>query len=226
MNALLEGLRGGLIVSCQAQAGSALDEPGIIAALARVAEAGGAVAVRIQGIENIKAVRRRVDIPVVGLLKRTYEGYEPYITATPDSAQAVVDAGAHIVAFDATGRQRPVRATLASIVETIAAAGAVPMADCAQLEDGRAARELGVEMIATTLHGYTKETEGESLPALGLVREFRSLDGFIVCEGGIHTPEQAQAAMRAGADALVVGTAITNVDWLVSRFVRATRGST
>lgn len=226
MSVLLERLRGGLIVSCQAQPGSALDDPSIIAALARVAEAGGAVAVRIQGLENIKAVRSRIDIPVIGLLKRTYEGYEPYITATPDSAQAVAEAGAHIVAFDATSRQRPVRSTLASIVETVTAAGAVPMADCAQLEDGRAARALGVEVIATTLRGYTKETQGSALPALDLVRELRTVGGFVICEGGIHTPEQAQEAMHAGADALVVGTAITNVDWLVSRFVHALKGRT
>jgi N-acylglucosamine-6-phosphate 2-epimerase len=102
----LDALRGGLIVSVQAP-GSLLNEPATIALLARVAEENGAVAVRIEGGARIGAVRRAVRIPVIGLVKREYPGFAPYITPTEREIAEVIAAGADIVAFDATGRARP-----------------------------------------------------------------------------------------------------------------------
>lgn len=215
---VLDALRGGLIVSVQAWKGSALDDPHVIAALARAAQDGGAVAVRVAGEAHLRAVRKRVDIPVVGLIKREYPGFEPYITPACEEVAAIVAAGAEIVAFDATARPRPAGATVAAIVGAIAAAGCVPMADCATAADARRAAALGSPIVATTLCGYTPETAGQLLPALSLVRELASLDAFVVCEGGVTEPAHVRAALDAGADAVVVGTAITNVDWLVRRF--------
>ena len=210
-------------MSCQPQAGSALDVPETVAALARVAQDGGAVAVRVQGARNIAAARARVTIPIVGLVKRSYEGFGPYITPTPAEVREVAAAGAHIVAFDATPRMRPNGATLASVVAAVATEGAIAMADCATLDDARAAHALGVPIAATTLCGYTEQTAGTPLPALDLVRAFQELPVFRICEGGVHDPRQGRAALDAGADAVVVGTAITNVDWLVERFAAALR---
>jgi N-acylglucosamine-6-phosphate 2-epimerase len=214
----LERLRGGLIVSVQAWPGSAIDDPYVIAAMARAAQENGAAGVRIQGVANIEAVRARVDLPLVGLIKREYPGYEPYITPALEEVRAVVAAGADIVAFDATGRQRPGGATVDVLVADIAASGRLAMADCATFDDARRARGAGAHLLATTLAGYTAETQGAALPALGLVRELATLGAFTVCEGGVHHPDQVRAALSAGADAVVVGTAITNVDWLVRRF--------
>jgi N-acylglucosamine-6-phosphate 2-epimerase len=222
---LLDELRGGLIVSVQAWPGSALDDPHVIAAMARAAQEGDAVAVRVQGAENLAAVRQRVQLPIVGLVKREYPGYEPHITATLADVAVVTAAGAEIVAFDATARPHPSGTGLQALVEAIHAAGRLAMADCATLEEGRTAAGLGADMVATTLCGYTAATVGTPLPALDLVADLRGTLGdgaFVVCEGGVHSPDQLRAALDAGADAVVVGTAITNVDWLVREFAGST----
>jgi N-acylglucosamine-6-phosphate 2-epimerase len=216
---LLDRLHGGLIVSVQARAGSALDDPQVLAAMARAAQENGAAGVRIQGVRNLEAVRKRVDVPIVGIIKREYEGFEPYITPTLREVREVLDCGAEIVAFDATARPHPGGIELGELVAAIHAGGALAMADCAVSEDGICAQAAGADIVATTLCGYTKETRGAALPALDLVRRFHDLATFVVCEGGIHSPLSAAAAVDAGAHAVVVGTAITNTEWLVSQYV-------
>jgi N-acylglucosamine-6-phosphate 2-epimerase len=218
----LDGLRGGLIVSVQAWRGSALDDPVVIAAMARAAQDGGAVAVRVAGVEHLRAVRERVALPVIGLIKREYPGFEPYITPTLAEVRAVIATGADVVAFDATARPRPGDAKVADAIETIHASGRLAMADCATAADAFVAARLGADVIATTLAGYTADTKGRPLPDLDLVRELAAIVGFKICEGGIRSPQQVRAALDAGADAVVVGTAISNVDWLVREFAGST----
>jgi N-acylglucosamine-6-phosphate 2-epimerase len=218
---LLDALRGGLIVSVQAWRGSALDEPAIIAAMARAAQEGGAVAVRIAGIEHLRAVRARVALPIVGLIKREYAGFEPYITPTLEEVRAVAAAGAEIVAFDATARPRPDGSEPHDLVAAIHAARRLALADCATPGDGASAAAAGADIVATTLCGYTPETAGRALPALDLVREFAALRRFTLCEGGVRSAADVRAALDAGADAVCVGSAITNVDWLVREFAGA-----
>ena len=215
---LLDALRGGLIVSVQAWRGSAIDDPLVIAAMAQAAQEGGAVGVRIAGLEDLRAVRARVAVPIVGLVKREYPDFEPYITPTLDEVRAVMATGAEIVAFDATERRRPDGATTGAFIEAIHSAGRLAMADCATAAQAAAAFRCGADMVATTLAGYTPDTQGRPLPALDLIGELAQLPAFAVCEGGIRQPSQVRAAFDAGAAAVVVGTAITNVDWLVREF--------
>jgi N-acylglucosamine-6-phosphate 2-epimerase len=217
----VERLRDGLIVSVQAGADSLLNTPETIALLARVAEQNGAAAVRIEGAARIAAVRRAVTIPIIGIIKRRYPGFEPYITVTPDEVDDVLGAGADIVAFDATPRPRPGGASVAGLIAHINERGALAMADCAQADDASAAAIAGAAIVATTLCGYTEETRGAALPALDLVRAIRGTGAFTICEGGVAAPASVTAAFAAGADAVVVGTAITNIDALVRAFVAA-----
>jgi N-acylglucosamine-6-phosphate 2-epimerase len=219
---LLERLRGGLIVSVQAWEGSAIDDPQVLAAIALACENNGAVGVRMQGVANIKAARRKLSIPIIGLVKRDYEGFQPYITPTLDEVKEVIEAGAQIVAFDSTGRPRPRGTTVHQIVEAIQKAGLLAMADCATVPDAMMAHEMQVDIIATTLCGYTPGTEGWNLPAIGFVAECAKLGTFTIGEGGISRPELVTKVLGAGADAVVVGTAITNIDWLVREFVSHT----
>lgn len=221
MNPLLERLRGSLIVSVQAREGSALDAPEVLAAMALAAQHAGAGAVRMQGLPNLRAARRQVSLPIIGLVKRKYPGYEPYITPTLREVGEVLEGGAEIVAFDATERSRPEGVTLEDLVRAIRAGGAIAMADCATLADARAAQRAGAEILATTLCGYTRETAGRALPALDLLAEIAALGAFCICEGGVHEPGQASAALNAGAHAVVVGTAITGLEWIAGRFVAA-----
>src|SRR5581483_7477627 len=107
-------------------------------AMARAAQDAGAVGVRIQGVENLRAVRKRVDVPILGIIKREYSGFEPYITPTLNEVAAVLATGVEIVAFDATLRTRPSE-SISEIITAIHSRGALAMADCAAPEDGRAA---------------------------------------------------------------------------------------
>jgi N-acylglucosamine-6-phosphate 2-epimerase len=216
---VLERLRGGLIVSVQAEATSLLNTPETIALLGRVAVANGAVGIRAEGAARIGAMRRAVDVPIVGIIKRAYEGYEPYITSTDREIAEVVAAGAEIVAFDATERARPDGRSVEEAIAAIHARGALAMADCATAADVQRAAAAGAEIVATTLCGYTEATRGTPLPALSLVAACAASGAFAICEGGIASPGDVRAALASGADAVVVGTAITNIDVLVRRFV-------
>lgn len=218
---VLDRLRNNLIVSVQAWPNSPLDDPYVIAAMAAAAQANGAAAVRVQGVAHLLAVRVRVQIPIIGLIKIVYPGYAPYITPTALEVAEIIAAGAEIVAFDATERARPGGASVAVLVGTIHASGRVAMADCATVNDAKRAIEAGADIVATTLAGYTDETKGRSLPAFDLVREMRACANFVICEGGVASPAQVTEALDAGADAVVVGTAITNVDARVREFAEA-----
>jgi len=218
MTNALDRLRGGLIVSVQAWGGSPIDHPEVLTAMAAAAEANGAVAVRMQGEANLKAARRALGIPIIGLIKHDYHGFRPYITPTVSEVREVVEARADIVAFDATSLPHPAGTTVPQLVEAIHAAGKLAMADCSTVADAISAVEAGADIVATTLCGYTPETEGQELPALGLVAEMSKLGTFVIAEGGIHRPQGVTEAFSAGADAVVVGTAITNTDWLVREF--------
>lgn len=215
---LLDELRGKLIVSVQAPAGSALDDPYVLAAMARAVQDAGACAVRMQGAANLRAARERVNVPVIGIVKRNCEGFEPYITPTLEDAGRIAALGCEIVAFDVTRRARPDGSSTRRFVEAIHAEGALAMADCAQPDDGREAAAAGADILATTLCGYTADTKGASLPALDLVRAFSRMGSFVICEGGIRVPTGARAAIEAGADAIVVGNAISGLASLVGEF--------
>lgn len=217
---LLEKLRGGLVVSCQPVDGGPLDRPEIVAALAEAAVAGGAAGLRIEGIANLEAVRPRVAVPVIGIVKRDLEGSPVRITPLVADAEALVAAGADIVAVDATDRPRPDPA--ARVIEAIRAAGALAMADCATPADGRRALVAGAAILGTTLSGYTAETAGRGDGVdLELIGSFRTLGAFVMAEGRINTPALAAAAIQAGADAVTVGTALTRLELATGWFAAA-----
>lgn len=215
----LECLRGGLIVSIQPPADSPLRTSAIIAAMARVSLAAGAVGLRIESAADLRAVRAVTSAPIIGLVKRSLSGYEPYITPTLAEVAEILAAGADIVAFDATARPRPGGVSRPELVAAIHAGGALAMADCATFEDAAEAVAFGCELIATTLCGHTQATRGTPLPALDLLRRFAELPAFRICEGGIGDAWLGHAAREAGADAIVVGTALTDLSANVRGFV-------
>ncbi|MFG3258867.1 N-acetylmannosamine-6-phosphate 2-epimerase [Streptomyces sp. NPDC048172] len=222
---LLERLRGGLIVSCQAPPGDPLRAPAHIAAIAASVAAGApAAGLRVQGVDDILAVREVVGaigpLPVVGLWKDGVEGV--FITPTAAHATAVADAGAEIVAVDATTRPRPDGRPLRETVAAVHARGRLLMADVSTVEEGVTAAELGADMVSTTLSGYTPYSRQAAGPDLELVAELASrLDVPVFAEGRVHTPEQARAALDAGAWGVVVGGAITAPAAIAARFAAA-----
>jgi N-acylglucosamine-6-phosphate 2-epimerase len=216
-------LKNGLIVSCQPRAGSALDHPQFVAALAAAAEEQGAVAVRIRETRNIRAVCRAVQVPVIGIEKINDPDSDVYITPTLESVRRVHRAGAQIVALDATERPRPGRQSLAEIIKSAKAGlDALIMADVATLEQGLEAAKLGVDLISTTLYGYTEGTRHCQGPGFPLLRSLvREVDVPVVLEGRVHRADQVRKAFNLGAYAVVVGTAITDVEWLARQFIEA-----
>lgn len=217
---VLKTLQGGLIVSCQAPAASPLHDPEVIAAIAEASVLQGAVGVRIDSPAHIKAVRQRVSAPIIGLWKQVYEESDVYITPQFHHAQAVADAGADIIAIDATLRHRPGGETLAELIAQIHTDLQKPvMADVDAIASAAAAVDAGADILGTTLYGYTQETKSLTPPGFDLLAEMVAQFATpCFCEGGIASPEAARKALELGADAVVVGTAITGIDILVQRY--------
>ena len=221
---LLDTLRGGLVVSCQPVDDGPMDHPDIVAAMAAAAVAGGAAGIRIEGARNLAAVRARISVPIIGLIKRDLDDSPVRITPYLADIQALAAAGADIIAYDATDRPRP--AGTAAILAAIHKAGRLAMADCSNLADGQRALEEGAAILGTTLSGYTADTESRTEGVdYDLIRAFRELGGFVMAEGRVNTPLLAGEAMAAGADAVTVGTALTRLEhvtgWFHDAVVRA-----
>jgi N-acylglucosamine-6-phosphate 2-epimerase len=245
----LERMRGGLVVSVQAGADSPLAAPEHLAAMARAVEVGGAVGIRTEGVAAVTAIREAVAVPVIGLVKRAVSGSDVYITPDRDDALAVAEAGADLVAVDATNRARPDGRSGPEFVAALAAdlPGRI-VADVDVLSAGVAAAEAGAAAVATTLAGYASGTGGlrvpgpaatagrlrvpgpaandaESLvpPDIALVADLAAeLDVAVLAEGRLATVADVRAAFAAGAFAVVVGTAITDPGALTRRLAAAT----
>jgi N-acylglucosamine-6-phosphate 2-epimerase len=214
-SAVIQALHSGLIVSCQAPIDSPLHQPTIIAAIAQAAVNQGAVGVRIDTPAHIHAVRQQVSVPIIGLWKQVITGFSVSITPQFQHAQAIAEAGADIIAIDATQRERPGGETVPHLVEQIhTQLGKPVMADIDTLEAEIAAEVARADCISTTLYGYTAQTHNQPPPGLDLLRQIvEELRVPVICEGGISAPAMAQEALKRGAYAVVVGTDITGIDW-------------
>lgn len=226
MSNVVESLRGGLVVSCQAYPGEPMRHPETMAQLAQAACMGGAVGIRTEGTECVALIRQRLAVPVIGLWKDG-DPDDVFITPTLQHALAIAQAGSQVVAVDGTRRRRPDGLTLAKVVDGVhTGSDAVVMADCGSLEDAVAASEAGADVLGTTLAGYTPDrhrTEGPDLELISAIAH-RLPDVPLLAEGRVHTPAQARQALEAGAFAVVVGTAITHPATITGWFVQALDG--
>ncbi len=226
MTALIDALAGRLIVSCQAYPGEPMRDPRTISQVAQACVTGGAAAIRVQGLDDIRATAAVLDVPVIGLVKEGAEGV--YITPTLELAFACAEAGAKIVAIDATSRPRPDGLTFAAVVAGLKDKhpDVLVMADCGSVEDCVRAEGDGADIIGTTLGGYT----GDRAKTVGPDFEFAeqaiaACTKPVVVEGRVHTLEHAVAVMRLGAHAVCVGTAITHPSTITGWFAEAVKGA-
>ena len=199
-------------------------DPDVIAAMAEASLRCGAVGVRLESPEHIGAVRSRCpEALIIGLWKRSFTDSPVYITPGWEEIRQVWSAGADVIALDATQRVRPEAQQLPELIcKAREELGAVLMADVDTLINGLKAAELGCDWVGTTLFGYTETTADQKPPGWDLLAALRQQlpkQVGLICEGGIASADQAARALELGADAVVVGTAITGVDLQVQRYV-------
>lgn len=227
---VIQAIKGGLIVSCQALEGEPLytEAGGVMPLLAQAALEGGAVAIRANSVRDIRQIREKISLPIIGIIKKQYPPFEQYITVTMEEAAQLVEAGADIVALDLTQRKRvdgkTVEQHLADLRRTFP--DQLFMADISNFEEGVAAARAGADIVSTTLNGYTGYTEPiGSEPDFELVRKLVQECGVpVIAEGNIHYPWQARRMLECGAWSVVVGGAITRPKEITVRFVEAMGG--
>ncbi|MBG6107391.1 N-acetylmannosamine-6-phosphate 2-epimerase [Frigoribacterium sp. CG_9.8] len=221
--ALVTSLHGVVVASCQAGPGSPLNQPSMIAALARSAELGGAQGFRVDGPANVAAVRAVSELPILGINKVDRDGFDVRITPTLKDALDIVAAGANIVALDGTERARPYGETLSQIISALHELGIPVMADISTRREAEAAAEAGADIVATTLAGYTPYTSDVDKfgPAFPLLEEIRELPVPVAVEGRIWTTDHVTRCFEGGAYFVIIGSAITVPELITRRFVAA-----
>jgi N-acylglucosamine-6-phosphate 2-epimerase len=211
-----------LIVSCQALPDEPLYGPEIMSKMAIAAAAGGARAIRANTPRDVSAIKKSVNLPIIGLYKDNIDNYQVYITPTLDHAKQIAEAGADIIAIDATNRTSPAGDLFSYIDAIHVETECLVLADVSTLEEGLQAERAGADMVATTLSGYTPYSNQMKTPDIELVKSLSSqAQAPILAEGRYQTHTQVNLALENGALAVVVGTAITRPKDITKGFVEA-----
>lgn len=220
---LLDIVRNKLIVSVQAEGDFPLNQPYHLTALAQTAVIGGACAIRANEPDNIRAMKQVLNVPIIGLYKKDYDGFDVRITPTIIEVRAIIEAGCDMVALDMTARPRPDGMALETLIQMIRDESDIPiMADIATLEEGMTAVKLGVDVVATTLSNYSDYSLYPPSYSIRLIQDLRkAIDTPIIAEGGISTPDDAHAVLVAGATSVVVGSMITRPHMITERFANS-----
>lgn len=224
----MEELRHKLIVSCQALPDEPLHSDFIMARMAVAAKEGGASGIRANSVVDIAAIQKAVDLPIIGIIKRDYEGADVYITATMKEVDELMTVRPNIIAIDATTSTRPNGESLKEFFQK--AKEKYPdqlwMADCSTIDEMLAADQLGFDFIGTTLVGYTKQSQGDKIESndFEIIRKALSkLSHPLIAEGNIDTPDKVRRVLELGAYSVVVGSAITRPQLITKKFVEATK---
>ena len=228
MNDILEQIKNKIIVSVQAMPSEPLYDETCINALIKSVISGGASGLRVAGARDVKNAKKLTDVPVIGITKPTKipANYKElvYITPTIKDAQIIIDAGADIIAFDATFRDRGSKENILQIINFIHSKGRLAMADISTFEEGIINTLLGADIISTTLSGYTTYSEKNSTePDFELVEKLsKVIDIPVILEGRIWEPNEVKKAFNCGAFSVVIGSAITRPQLITKRFVKIT----
>lgn len=225
---ILKKIEKQLIVSCQALPGEPLylEHMSIMPYMAKAAVMAGAKAIRANGFRDIAEIKKHVDVPVIGLIKKQYGDFPQYITVSMDEIDDLVEAKADIIALDCTLRDRYDGKSINEFVKEIKEKykDIILMADVSTIEEALNAEKMGVDMVGTTLNGYTDYTKDDASPNYALIEEMvKTLKIPVIAEGKIHNPEQARKMLELGAYCVVVGGAITRPLEIATRFVEEMR---
>lgn len=222
--ALLESMKDGLIVSCQVQKDDPIYTEDIVVKMAEAAQWAGAVGIRANSPEQIKAIKEKVDLPMIGLWKVWHDDTDVFITPTMKEVRAIWEAGAEIIALDCTAQITHEKTQAWDLIKEVKKEipEAIIFADVSNYEEARRAIDNGADIVAPTLYGYTKETmhiEGADYRAFAkMCRDFKD-EAYVMMEGHLYTPEDAMKCIYLGAHSVVVGSAITRPHLTAKRFV-------
>lgn len=223
---ILDKLKNKIIISLQAMPDEPLYEENCIIAFAKsLIDLGGVKALRLAGARDIRNIKSMYpDCIVIGITKpdKIPENYKELVYITPNisDCKKIIEAGADIIALDATMRKRPNNETLEDLLKYIKENNKLAMADIATYEEAKNAYELGFDIVSTTLSGYTIETQNKpNTPDFDLVKKIKeNLDIFTILEGKIWEKQEAKKAFEFGADAVVIGSAVTRPQLIAKRF--------
>jgi len=211
-------LKGSLIASCQPIPGGPLDFSSFIVASAKASIKGGAKGLRIEGFKNLKAIKKNLNLPVIGIKKRISKNYPVIITPLLSDVEKLSDLGAEIIAFDSTLRERPY--SVGNIISKIHSCKRIAMADCSTIKDAINAIENGADILSTTLSGYTNKKLPPKNPDFKLLNQLiKKFKVPIIAEGRFNTPVFFKKAMESGAHAVVVGTALNRIELITKSFL-------
>lgn len=220
---IIKQLKNQVIISVQAMPNEPLYEETCLLAMMKSVINGGAKALRLAGARDVRNAKKNFNIPVIGLTKpeKLPENWKEvvYITPTLNDVKELVEAGADIIATDATMRKRP-KESLEETVKYIKLCKKLAMADISTFEEGINAEKLGFDIISTTLSGYTKESDnGMTTPDFELLKRLvKAVDCPVVLEGRIWEPREVDEAFSIGAHSVVIGSAVTRPQLITKRF--------
>jgi N-acylglucosamine-6-phosphate 2-epimerase len=226
LNKAVENIKGKLIVSCQALPEEPLHSSYIMGRMAIAAKEGGAAGIRANTKEDIEEIKKNVDLPIIGIVKRDYKDSKVYITPTMREIEELMEVEPEIIALDATGELRPGQKTLEEFYHEIRRKypEQLLMADCSTVEEALAADRMGFDFIGTTMVGYTQQSRNLKIEQdnFAIVKEIvEKVQHKVIAEGNINTPQKVKQVMEMGVYSVVVGSAITRPQLITKAFVEA-----
>lgn len=226
MHKEIADLNGKLIVSCQALETEPLYSSFIMGRMAKAAMEGRACGIRANSVSDIREIKKNVELPVIGIIKRHYADSPVYITPTINEVDELMEVRPEIIAVDATNRLRPGNLTINDFFGQIKEKypNQLLLADCSTIEEVVCADKLGFDFVGPTLLSYTEESKNLRIDSNDfeiLKTILRKVKGKVIAEGNIDTPEKAKRVIELGCYSVVVGSAITRPQLITEKFTDA-----
>ena len=223
---IFDSIKGKVIVSCQEVPGEPLyvEEKSIMYLMARAAKRAGTPMIRTSSIRDVVAIKEETGLPVIGLIKINYPGFESFITPTMKEVDELAEVGSDIIALDCTDLKRGDGKSIEEFIKEVRKKypDQILMADISTYEEGVRAWKLGMDLVGTTMSGYTPHSVKLNGPDYELVKRLsETVDIPVIGEGRVHSPEDAVKMLETGAFAVVVGGAITRPMEIATRFIKA-----